>query len=282
MNDYKKILLLNYSCPSGVIDLFGTAGGLNEFKASLLASHGFTVLSLAYFGFDDLPKMLPYCEMEYFEEAADWLVKHPAVIPSGIGVMGVSKGAEITLMMAIHCKDIIKAIVPISSSYIISAVPFKHKGKLSGSYYDTSQVMVNEDGSCIFKYCIPVRGLEKVNPPVVIPVEEINCPMLLVCGEDDESTSASGMAQEILSRMNLHSKGDLCSIVSYPGTGHLIEPPFSPHCYASYHKTFKTNFVWGGNSKDHSRAQEDSWRKILEFFTKNLQKSNSQTLSSHL
>ena len=80
MNDYKKILLLNYSCLSGVIDLFGTAGGLNDFKASLLASHGFTVLSLAYFGFDDLPKMLPYCEMEYFEEAADWLVKLNVIV----------------------------------------------------------------------------------------------------------------------------------------------------------------------------------------------------------
>jgi len=262
----------------GVIDLFGTAGGLNEFKASLLASHGFTVLSLAFFNFDDLPKFLPHCELEYFEEAAEWLVKHPSVIPGGIGVMGVSKGAEITLMMAVHRKDIVKAIVPISTSYVISAVPFKVNGELTGVYYDNSKTRQTEDGGFIFRDCVPVHGLDMLHPPAVIPVEEIECPMLIICGEDDQDVSASEMAQEILARMNSHNKGALCSALRYPGTGHLIEPPYAPHCYASYHKLFKANFVWGGNAKDHSRAQEDSWGKILEFFSKNLGKN----LNSHL
>ena len=216
--------------------------------------------------------------MEYFEEAAEWFIKHPAVTAQGVGVMGVSKGAEIALMMAVHRKDIVKAIVPISTSYIISAVPFKIKGKLTGTYYDTSKVRMSEDGGYIFRDCVPVRGLDKLNPPVVIPVEEIDCPMLIICGEDDQDVSAFEMAQEVLARMNSHGKGALCSVASYPGAGHLIEPPFTPFCYASYHKTFKTNFVWGGNAKDHSRAQHDSWWKILEFFSKNL----GQNLNSHL
>ena len=256
-----------------MIDLFGTAGGLNEHKASLLASHGFTVLSLAYFAFDDLPKFLPHCELEYFDEAADWLVKHPAVLPGGIGMMGVSKGAEITLMMAVYRKDIVKAIVPISTSYVISAVPFKVKGKLTGVYYDNRKTRINEDGGFIFRDCVPVHGLDNLDPPVVIPVEKIDCPVLIICGEDDEDVSAFEMAQEVLARLYSHGKGALCTVASYPGTGHLIEPPFAPHCYASYHKTFKTTFVWGGNAKDHSRAQEDSWQKILEFFSKNLSKN---------
>ncbi|KAJ7392139.1 hypothetical protein OS493_013511 [Desmophyllum pertusum] len=119
----------------GVIDMFGTAGGLIEFKASLLASHGFAALALAYFAYDDLPKYLPYCELEYFEEAADWFIKHPAVISHGIGVMGVSKGAEIALMMAVHRKDVVKAIVPVSTSLVISATAFKLRGQLTGVYF---------------------------------------------------------------------------------------------------------------------------------------------------
>ena len=33
----------------GIIDLYGTTGGLAEYRAAMLASQGFTVLALAYF-----------------------------------------------------------------------------------------------------------------------------------------------------------------------------------------------------------------------------------------
>ena len=260
------------------MDLFGTAGGLIEFKASLLASHGFATLSLAYFAHDDLPKYLPYCELEYFEEAANWFVKHPAVMSHGIGVMGVSKGSEITLMMAAHRKDIVKAIVPISPSLVISASPFKVSGQLTGFYHDYTKAKMTAHGAINLSDCVPVQGLDNLDPSAIIPVEKIDCPIMVICGEDDESISASEMAQEILKRVTLNGKNALCSVLSYPGTGHLIEPPFAPHCYASYHKLLKTTFAWGGNPQDHSLAQDDSWRKILEFFRKNL----DQSLISHL
>ena len=50
----------------GVIDLFGTAGGLTEFRSALLASRGFASFALAYFGYDDLNKGMAW-DMEYFE-----------------------------------------------------------------------------------------------------------------------------------------------------------------------------------------------------------------------
>ena len=40
---------------TGVIDLLGGVVGLMEVKASLLASHGFATLALAYLGYDDQP-----------------------------------------------------------------------------------------------------------------------------------------------------------------------------------------------------------------------------------
>ena len=50
----------------GVIDIFGTAGGLNEHKASLLASRGFATLALAYFSYKTLPKHLSDVPLDYF------------------------------------------------------------------------------------------------------------------------------------------------------------------------------------------------------------------------
>lgn len=64
----------------GIIDMFGSVGGLIEFRASLLASHGFAVLALAYFAYEDLPDKLLETDLEYFEEAANFLLAHPKVL----------------------------------------------------------------------------------------------------------------------------------------------------------------------------------------------------------
>ncbi|KAM6075374.1 dynein axonemal light chain 1 isoform 4-T4 [Chlamydotis macqueenii] len=61
----------------GVIDMYGDEGGLIEFRSSLLATHGFAALSLPYFDFEDLPKVMKEFKLEYFEEAARFLQRHP-------------------------------------------------------------------------------------------------------------------------------------------------------------------------------------------------------------
>lgn len=67
---------------SGIIDLYGSIGGLREYRASLLAGHGFAVLALAYFQFEDLPEYLSQVHLEYFEEAVTFMLHHPQVGPS--------------------------------------------------------------------------------------------------------------------------------------------------------------------------------------------------------
>lgn len=51
----------------GVIDLYGTTGGLAVYRAALLASRGLTTLALAYFNYDDLPKQLSPLDLDYFD-----------------------------------------------------------------------------------------------------------------------------------------------------------------------------------------------------------------------
>lgn len=59
--------------------MFGGIGGLLEYRAGLLAAHGFAVLALAYFAYDDLPNQLQEVDLDYFEEAANLLLAHPKV-----------------------------------------------------------------------------------------------------------------------------------------------------------------------------------------------------------
>lgn len=81
-----------------MIDLFGGAGGLIEFRAGLLASRGFAVLALAFFAYDDLPRTLTQLDLEYFEEAAELLLRHPKVSPAARRVAPASRGILISEM----------------------------------------------------------------------------------------------------------------------------------------------------------------------------------------
>lgn len=59
--------------------MYTFGGGLTEPRASLLANKGFVVLALAYYGYQDLPKKPPNLDLEYFEEAVNFLRKRPEV-----------------------------------------------------------------------------------------------------------------------------------------------------------------------------------------------------------
>ncbi|CAJ0966432.1 unnamed protein product [Ranitomeya imitator] len=63
----------------GVLEVPGAGGGLLEYKASLLASRGFATLALAYYNYEDLPKDMKELQLEYFEEAVNYMLQHPQV-----------------------------------------------------------------------------------------------------------------------------------------------------------------------------------------------------------
>ena len=51
----------------GVIDLFGTVGGLVEFRAAMLASHGLVGFTLSHALYEDLPSNKGIIDLEYFK-----------------------------------------------------------------------------------------------------------------------------------------------------------------------------------------------------------------------
>lgn len=51
-----------------------------EYRASLLAGHGFATLALAYYNFEDLPKEIDGIYLDYFEEALCYMLQHSKVL----------------------------------------------------------------------------------------------------------------------------------------------------------------------------------------------------------
>lgn len=51
-----------------------------EYRASLLAGHGFATFALAYYNFEDLPKEIDSVDLDYFEEALCYMLQHSEVL----------------------------------------------------------------------------------------------------------------------------------------------------------------------------------------------------------
>ena len=67
----------------------------------------------------------------------------------------------------------------------------------------------------------------------------------------------------------------MCNILRYPSAGHVIEPPYTPLCYSQFEPVVRAivdnpHIIWGGESKSHAQAQEDSWSNILAFLRKHM------------
>ena len=146
-------------------------GGLVEFKAALLASHGFAALALAYMDYDDLPAFPPYHEMEYFEDAANWLSSHPKVLPHGIGIHAICYGAMIALLMANLQMKPVKAIAAISPLTHVYPTAFKYKGSFISevAHFDQSKKVQVQDGS-ICRYVFqqpPIQIFQSQSTPTL-------------------------------------------------------------------------------------------------------------------
>ncbi|KAM3852016.1 LOW QUALITY PROTEIN: acyl-coenzyme A amino acid N-acyltransferase 1-like [Vipera latastei] len=159
----------------GLIDLFGGAGGLIEFRAGLLASKGFAVLALAYFAYDDLPQTLEVIDLEYFEEATRLLLKNPKVRGPGLGIIGLSKGGEIALAMSTFLKEVVASVC-----IKMSGTPLHfHDVSIPGASYPYEKILINEMGLIYVFDCLR-HPLDETFEGSTIPVEKAQGHILFV------------------------------------------------------------------------------------------------------
>lgn len=259
----------------GIIDLFGSFGGLIEFRAGLLASHGFAVLALAYFAYEDLPGKLVEEDLDYFEEAANFLLAHPKIQQPGIGVIAVSKGAEIALAMACYLKQVV-ATVWINGSSIILDIPLRYRDLVvTPAQVALERSQVHVSGAVCFCYDTDDFWFSKLNPQSILPVEKAQGKILFIVGESDRCVDSKIHAQRAMEQLRSHRRSN-GRMLSYPGAGHLIEPPYSPFCFASWNPELGSAVLWGGDPAAHAAAQEHSWREIRKFFRQHLPHSGSK------
>ncbi|XP_068107472.1 bile acid-CoA:amino acid N-acyltransferase-like [Hyperolius riggenbachi] len=252
----------------GVIDMFGGAGGLMEFRSSLLASRGFASLALAYFAYEDLPDFLGDMDLKYFEEAAQFLCNHPKVSGDGIGVIAICKGAEMALGMSSYLPQV-AATICINGTNAVNGNNLSYGDLLiPGIPYRSERLMLTHGGTLNLSRAMDDPRLPQ-HQDSVYPLEKARGPILFLVAEDDQNYDSLFFAKEALARAQKYGKKDVY-LRTYPGAGHLLEPPGSPFCPVSQSPFFPLPLMWGGELLAHGKAQESSWKETQDFLRKSI------------
>ncbi|XP_066579567.1 acyl-coenzyme A thioesterase 1 isoform X2 [Amia ocellicauda] len=257
-----------------VLDMWGGGGGLVEYRSALLASHGYASLALEYLSHSEGQNAWASQSLEeqYFETAFTILKDHPRVASDRMALLGLSFGSSIALRLTVYSKVVNpRCLVCISGSHVQLV-----GNSISNSFHEfnmniNGMTRTDDNNNLIWRNLIlpiPTEANRKVQ------VGRIKCPLLLIVGEDDQNWPTAESAEDMEKMMEAAGNRHLLTTLSYPGAGHLIEPPYSPHARASNFMLFpqrtKVSLLWGGETKAHSYAQEDSWQKILMFLEEHL------------
>ncbi len=266
-----------------VILLSGSEGGMLEGWSAMLASHGYAVLALAYFGIDPLPKELIEIPLEYVASAITWLKAQPAVDVNRIAVMGGSKGGELALLVGATYPQDIRAVIAIKPHTLVyQAIStnfqnFQNGAKSSWTLngmpvpFATGALTPEFIGFFIGRPVALRSSYEQPldNPAIVaraaIAVEKISGPILLISGTDDQMTPSSRMCDLAIERLKANQFPYEYTHLRYEGAGHTFGLPYGP---AS--DRVSGQFVIGGSKEINARATIDAWQRVLVFLEKHL------------
>jgi len=273
-----------------VIILSGSDGGMRENAAALLASHGYAAFALAYFGIEDVPRDLINIPLEYFETAIKWLQQCPTINHDQIGVIGFSRGGELALLLGTLFPAIKAVVAGSPSSHIFAGLrDFMATSEPAWTYQNKPLPYLKPKNSfsSIISYFTkwltrkPISNLSVFHKALKdrknldeaqIPVEQIQAPIMLISGGDDQLWPSSLFGNMVMDRLNKKNHPYPNIHLHYEKAGHFLcfpfTFPFMPPEILLSNGPFTMTF--GGNAHANAQAAVDSWPKILTFLKDSL------------
>jgi dienelactone hydrolase len=263
-----------------VLLLGGAEGGFHQRHPALIARHGFTVLSLAYFRYAGQPNLVEV-PLERFEHALRWLLAHPQVDGRRAAVIGGSFGGQAAPLVAATFPLLAGAAVALGGSGVVtSGIPghqtllenfrdARSPWSLGGRPLD----FIHGTGEEFERQCqsggpvqmrlafeAAMRDAEALER-AAIPVEAIDGPLLMLSGDDDQNWPCVALSEVAVERRR--QSGLPVEHVVYQGAGHgLIPPPYGP---TTDLVMAPFQLLVGGTPALNAAAREDVWRRALSF-----------------
>jgi len=251
----------------GVLVLHGSGGRKPNHIAHLLASNGFAALSIKYFGpidgepVEQIPENLEEIPLEYIEKSGEWLLNHEQTEGDQVGIMGYSKGGELALLSSSYF-DIFGPTVSMVGSGVVwegSTYPtHRPVGTSTWSYQNDSVPYVPFRGDN-YSYSLQSASEETVEN-ATISVENIEGPILAVCGKDDQVWNSVETTEIAMERLQKDNFGFEFEHLVYEDAGHSIRFPYLP--------TANWHYEVGGTPEGYAEASSNHWPRVLETFEK--------------
>jgi len=192
---------------------------------------GYAVLSLGYFAAEGLPAGLRAIPLEYFQRAFDWLDAQEGVITGQHHVLGVSRGAELALLLAGRFPQVRSVIAIAPSSVVFPGPPTGLPDALRGQHsawseqgqeipfvpvpfsWTTLQGMINGKRTRMFEEALKNKTAVDT---AGIPVENICGNVLLESFTQDQIWPSALMAEQIVTRLKAHNFPYACKHTAHP------------------------------------------------------------------
>ena len=267
-----------------VIWLGGSEGGMESggYLGSLLATKGYAVLALAYFGAEGLPEELEEVPLEFFQRAIGWLQRREEIKDNKLCVVGASKGAELALLLGATFPQI-QAVV----AYVPASVVFQglnrvdwNSVKSSWSYEGKPLDFLPYAYTPEFNAQFAAGQPEKINvfslyaaalddseavAKAAIPAERIQGDILLLSAGDDQLWPGSRMSEMVIARLDVNAFPHAYRHVQYEGAGHAM---VGTGYEEVRHQIEAIPYVMGGTPAATARARAESWGELQTFLAK--------------
>jgi dienelactone hydrolase len=264
-----------------------------EPEAALLASRGYCAFVAGYMREEGLPPSLCEIPVEALLAATRALADRERVDDGRIGWLAASVGTQGALAsLALAEAPRVRCAVAIAPSSVIwQALPADGRPPKTAAWAHGGEPLP----------WLPVHG-ERLIPEIVrhkimerfsrhprpkalhlhpayepslrdrdavtqaaIPVERIDCPLLVVSGDADEMWPAREMSESIIEQRRSDGVGAEDRHLRFADAGHFIRPPITPTTIP-----WSAELVSGGTARGNAHAQAAAWVARLEFLAQHL------------
>ncbi|ADU29624.1 acyl-CoA thioesterase/bile acid-CoA:amino acid N-acyltransferase family protein [Evansella cellulosilytica] len=244
--------------------------------AALLASHGYGALSLNYNGASQ--NKTTNVPVEPLNIAIEWLKEHRSTDQQKIILFGMSKGAELALLLASKNRSVRAVIAHSPASHVFQCegnkntrsfllekghplpyVPLTNNlfSRIKGLFMKTN----GESESNSLYYKSLQRYENKGRFDAMIAAEKIRGPIMMISGKKDAFWPSTYMAEKIQQRLKENQFPYDVKHICYENAGHFLTLPYTPYFNLQ-------NKKGGGISTENAIAGEEAWLETLSFLKK--------------